>query len=353
LMPRSLVTAIGLLAVLLTGWTFWLLSKPQPNTPLPTPAASAYPSAMTSAADAFLATLDEASRQEATFAFSDAERFNWHYVPRMRKGLALKAMTLDQRRAAHTLMRTVLTDVGYQKATHIMQLEAVLAEMENDPVRRDPENYSFSVFGAPSGDAPWGWRLEGHHLSLNFSSATGALTSAAPAFFGANPAEVRTGPSAGLRVLGAEEDDGRALMLSLTDAQQAQALLDPVAYPEIVSGTEREALPVTFAGLPASAFTDAQRTALRDLVALHARHLTHHETYALAQLDATPADSVFFGWAGTTGVGEPHYYRIHTPRILIEYDHVQNDANHAHAVWRDLTNDFGMDALRQHYLDKH
>ena len=154
-------------------------------------------------------------------------------------------------------------------------------------------------------------------------------------------------------MLGAEEDAGRAFMLSLTDAQQAQALLDSVAYPEIVSGTEREALPVTFAGLPASALTDAQHAALRNLVALHARNLMHHETHELARLDATPADSVFFGWAGTTGLGEAHYYRIHTPQVLIEYDHVQNDANHAHAVWRDLHNDFGMDALRQHYIDKH
>ncbi|GAB5519091.1 MAG: DUF3500 domain-containing protein [Rhodothermales bacterium] len=308
---------------------------------------------MDAAALAFLATLGEAAQAQVAFPFEDVERFNWHYVPRARKGLPLKAMTLEQRRAAHALMRTVLTDVGYQKATHIMQLEAVLAEMENDPVRRDPENYFFSIFGSPADGQPWGWRLEGHHLSLNFSSVTGELTSASPAFFGSNPAEVRTGAYAGLRVLGAEEDAGRAFMLSLTEAQQAQALLDPVAYPEIVSGTEREALPVTFSGLPASALTDAQHTDLRELVALHARNLIHHETRELARLDATPADSVFFGWAGTTALGEAHYYRIHTPQVLIEYDHVQNEANHAHAVWRDLKNDFGMDALRQHYLDNH
>ncbi|MEM6647284.1 MAG: DUF3500 domain-containing protein [Bacteroidota bacterium] len=350
-MPRSLLTAVGLLAVFLIGWTFWPLPEPAPLPPQLE--AAAYSPTMVSAADVFLATLDDQRRAQATFPFDDTERFNWHYVPRSREGLALKAMTLDQRRAAHALMRTVLTDVGYQKATHIMQLEAVLAEMENDPIKRDPEHYYFSMFGVPSGSEPWGWRLEGHHLSLNFSSVTGQLISAAPAFFGSNPAEVRTGPYAGLRVLGAEEDAGRAFMLNLTDTQRARALLDVVAYPEIVSGTEREALPVTFAGLPASALTDVQHAAFRDLVALHARHLTHHDAHALAQLDATPADSVFFGWAGTTGVGEAHYYRIHTPRVLIEYDHVQNDANHAHAVWRDLTNDFGMDALRQHYLDKH
>lgn len=305
---------------------------------------------MREAASAFLNTLDSDTRARAQFPFESEERFDWHYVPRERLGLPLADMTLDQRRAAHALMHTALSTQGYLKATSIMRLEEILKQIGDAPATRDPERYYFSIFGTPAGDQPWGWRLDGHHLSLNYSSATDELMAVTPEFMGSNPAEVRTGPYAGLRVLGAEEDLARDLLKSLSPAQLQKAVILTEAPRDIITGNSRKVNLTTFDGLPASEMTPAQRVLLLHLI----HEYTHNmrDDVAKAQdekIQRAGIDKLYFAWAGGLEHGQPHYYRIHGPTVLFEYDNTQSDANHIHSVWRDLTDDFGGDLLARHY----
>ncbi len=194
---------------------------------------------MVKTAGYFLSTLSGDLREKATFAFDGPERTDWHFIPKERVGVMFKEMNLEQRRAAHRLLKAALSVKGYLKATTIMSLEQILRELEADRPgtveRRDQEKYWFAIFGEPSTDQPWGWRVEGHHLSVNFSSVSGAIVSSTPFFVGANPAEVRTGPRAGLRVLGQEEDTGRKIMRALDERQQKVALIATEAPADVIT----------------------------------------------------------------------------------------------------------------------
>jgi hypothetical protein len=206
-----------------------------------------------------------------------------------------------------------------------------------------------TIFGPPSKDAPWGWRFEGHHLSLNYTSVTDELA-ATPAFFGANPAEVPRGDRKGWRLLAAEEDRARALLGLLDDAQRAQAVIATAAPRDVITGADRHARLERFEGLPASAMTPAQRDTLLRLVEEYVHNMPPDVAAAQwAKMEEAGLDKLHFAWAGSARRGEGHYYRIHGPTLLIEYDNTQNDANHVHSVWRDLDDDFGEDLLRKHY----
>lgn len=305
---------------------------------------------MAKAADAFLATLEEDEREVAVFSFEDEERYNFHYTPVERMGLPLKDMSLEQRRAVHALLRTALSARGYLKATSVMQLEQVLHEIEQPGWVRDRALYYLSVFGTPAEGEPWGWRFEGHHLSLNYTSVTNEVTATTPAFFGANPAEVRTGPTAGLRVLGAEEDLGRRLVMELDERQRTTAIITDSAPREIITRNDREVTLQSFEGLPASDMSQAQRELLREVVLQY----THNMRPDLAdgqmkKIEEAGFENLHFAWAGGLNPGEEHYYRVHGPTVLIEFDNTQGDGNHVHSVWRDLTDDFGEDLLLRHY----
>jgi hypothetical protein len=168
---------------------------------------------MAAAAAAFLGALTPEQRRQAQLAFDDPERANWHYVPAARKGLAFKQMSAEQRRLARALLASGLSRAGNDKALEIINLETILGELEKGTgPRRDPELYYVTVFGCVEGSAPWGWRVEGHHLSVNITARASSTSAVTPSFFGSNPAEVRSGPRAGLRILGAEEDLGRELV---------------------------------------------------------------------------------------------------------------------------------------------
>ena len=305
---------------------------------------------MLAAARAFLETLtDDETARRVQFGFDDAERFNWHIIPRERNGLALEHMTAEQRSAAHKLLRSTLSSQGYLKAGHIMFLETVLREIEDSGPRRDPENYYLSIFGEPSETEPWGWRFEGHHLSLNYSSAGDGLT-VTPAFMGANPEEVTVGHATGLRVLAREEDLARALAQSLTAVQREQAILSETAPDDILTGYDRRPKVGDPEGLPASEMTAAQRASLRLVVEEYVRNTAHEiASYQMARIDEAGFDNLYFGWAGSMDPDEPHYYRIQGPTVVFEYDNTQNGGRHPHSVWRDLTNDFGEDLLKKHY----
>ncbi len=231
-----------------------------------------------------------------------------------------------------------------------MSLEQVLHDMEKTGPTRDPELYYFSLFGKPQAKEPWGWRVEGHHVSLNFTIIDGKAIGGAPAFFGANPANVREGPRKGLRVLAEEEDMGRQLVKSLTDEQKQVAIINKDAPKEVITGNARKAQLEAVTGLAASQMTADQKGALAALVKLYAYRMRPElAAEDLRRIEAAGADKVHFSWAGGLEVGMPHYYRIQGPTFLVEYDDTQNEANHVHTVWRDLERDFGEDLLLKHY----
>jgi hypothetical protein len=334
----------------------WSNSAARAEAP-PAPDVEKASKAMAADARKFLDCLSPEQLATAGFAFKDIERMNWHFIPKPRNGLTLKDMSDDQRALAKALLAGALSSQANTKAMTIMSLENILKEMEQGKgPKRDPEMYYWSVFGNPAPDAkePWGWRVEGHHISINFTIIDDKTVAVGPAFLGTNPAEVKQGPRKGLRVLAEEEDMGRAFMKSLTEEQQKKAIILQVAPKEMVTAAQRQAVLQKFEGIPYSELTDKQKAGLIELVALYANRLRPE----LAQDDmrrVTQAglDKLYFAWAGVTEVGQGHYYRIHGPNVLIEYDDTQNDANHIHTVWRDLENDFGGDVLKRHYEQSH
>src|SRR5215475_3995983 len=310
--------------------------------------------AMAAAALAFLDALPPDTRRRAVFVVSDKERLNWHYVPRSRAGVAFKDMPAAARTAAHELMKSSLSGVGYGKAVNIIRLEEVLRRLETLGLMRDPGNDACSVFGNPGSAAAWGWRVEGHHLSLNFTLVPGRPVAMTPAFLGANPAQVPSGPQRGQRTLAAEQDLARALIQSLTGAQRARTVIAAQSLGDIVSGPGRAESLATPAGLPLADMTGDQRTQAIRLVEEYARNmrneLAEQELGRMRQADPV---LIHFAWAGPIVPGKAHYYRLHGPTLLIEYDNSQNDANHIHSVWHDPRRDFGLDLLKAHYEHGH
>ncbi len=242
--------------------------------------------AMAAAARAFLATLEPAQRTKAQFAFDAEERFNWHFTPVPRAGLPLKQMTAPQRDAAFALLHVGLSEKGYTKAEAIRALEPILAEIEQNPVRRDPELYFVTIFGDPTPDGTWGWRYEGHHISQNWTIVKGQSIASSPQFFGSNPAEVRSGPKKGLRVLGAEEDLARALLQSLTDAQRAKAVVSPDAPDDILTSNARKAGIQADLGIAHADLSSEQRGLLLALIDEYAS--AQPKALAEARLHAHP-----------------------------------------------------------------
>ena len=311
-------------------------------------------SSMASAASKFLASLTAEQRQQATFAFESEELTRWHYVPAQqfpRNGLPIRAMNEAQRALAHDLMKTGLSQRGYTQATTIMvDLENILKALENGSAMRDPEQYCFSVFGAPAAKGVWGWRVNGHHLSLHFNVANGSVVASAPTFFGSNPAEVRVeGPKKGLRVLGDREDSARALLNALDETQRKTAVLEGAAPGDIVTKTAVKVDPLSPVGIAASAMTAKQREMLMAIVDSYSSSMAPDiASERMAQLKRAGLEKITFAWAGESEVGKKHYYRVQGPTFLIEYDNTQNDGNHVHSIWRDFNGDFGRDLLREH-----
>jgi hypothetical protein len=311
-------------------------------------------SVMTEAANRFLASLTPEQRAKATFQFDDAERVNWFFVPIERKGLPLREMGAFQRHLANALLSAGLSQTGYIKAVTIMSLDDILRIMENDSgERRNPEKYYFSIFGTPSDTGAWGYRVEGHHLSQNYTVVNGRVVDA-PSFFGSNPAEVREGPRAGLRVLAAEEDLGRDLIASLTADQQKTAIVDPKAPADILTSNGRQAaLKGQASGISAAQMTPAQLAKLTALLDEFAGNVPEQVAQARQEQIRKAGRNIFFAWAGGLKRGEGHYYRVQAPAFLIEYDNTQDHNNHIHTVWRDFTGDFGGDLLKDHYQASH
>jgi len=292
------------------------------------------------AAEALLADPDRRGRLLLDFA-SDA-RFDWHYVPRRRPGLALGEMTAAERDATGALLTSALGEAGHEAARGVVELEGI--------IRRDPGNYHLVLFDRPAGGEPWGWRVEGHHLSVNATELPGGPPSATPLFFGAEPARVASGPRAGWRLLGDEEDLPKELVRSLSPEQRERAVVASRAPRDILSGTGREIRsPDGPPGLPISALRPEQRALVERLVESYLGRLAPAIAEPWRRRIEPSLGEHRFAWAGGTGPGEGHYYRIAGPELLIEYDNVQDGANHAHTVLRDPRRDFGGDPLAEHY----
>ncbi len=316
-------------------------------------AARELPSAdlMKSAAESFLGSLDDAKRAKAAFPFTAPDRENFRFTPQvgLRSGLPLKEMDETQRAAAMKLLDAALSDKGRLKAMQILTLEGILAEIEKRPDYRDASRYFVSIFGSPGDAKGWGWKFEGHHLSLNYTLVAGKA-SVTPSFMGANPAEVREGKHQGLRVLHAEEDLARTLASLLVESGKSAVLFSDKAPAEILTAENREAAALEPVGIPASEMNASQKKALFDLVSEYtSRHRKDLAEADMKKIAAAGIDRIRFGWAGSLKPGEAWYYRIQGPTFLMECANTQNNANHTHSTWREPAGDFGRDLMGEHY----
>ncbi|WP_232663527.1 DUF3500 domain-containing protein [Pseudonocardia sp. TRM90224] len=365
-------------------------------------------------ADAARNWIDSLSADQRTIAVgagpsddaTDEERRRWFYTPTDHGGLTSHQQRPAQQQLAMKLVASGLSEAGFTTVASVIGLENVLDRVEGFGSRmgrergRDPGLYYLRVFGEPGGAAPWGWRFGGHHVSLNNLVVDGELAATTPCFIGTNPA---TAPLLGgqLRLLGATEDIARELVRSLDDALAARAVLLPRAPSDIVGGNrsrigdgdelipltgiwrgtfadpgERDrlqassdalaaasrytrddheviALTATPKGVPAADLDAGQRELLQALLSTYLGRVPAGASPLHRYTEADELDGVHFAWAGSTVPGEPHYYRLQAPRLLVEYDNTQNDANHAHAVWRDPVADFGLDVLTAHRTAHH
>ena len=371
--------------------------------------------AMVTAANDFVSSLTLEQRSKAVYPMSSEEWTRWNFIPASmfpRNGISFKQMNQTQRQRAHDLMKAGLSQTGYVTAASVMQLENVLREIEGPsatagapaadtapaaapavpttpaatqttdpagaergaargggaqrggrggrggggdgggaPIIRDPELYFLTVFGDPSTKGTWGWRLEGHHVSLRFAIDNGRLlVSSTPQFLGSNPAEVPYGygPYTGLRVLAAQEDAARTLVLALDAKRQAVAIVAPNPR-GFASGTNVKFDPQSPVGLSLSQMTAAQRDMLMKLIDSYASIMPADIAAArMAKIKAAGIDKILFAWSGATEKGRPYQYQVQGPTFLIEHNNTQNNGNHIHAVWRDFNGDFGRDVLAEH-----
>ena len=314
------------------------------------PAAEVFKEVLGSA-NAFLSSLNEEQRSATVLPFNSDERLNWHYVPKDRLGIPFQKLDEKQRELALSLLKTLLSQSGFDTVETIRSLEDVLKIVEGGkgPVR-DHEMYYFTIFGTPSETGNWGVRYEGHHISLHWTIVEGKIVSSYPQFLGSNPGEVKDGPRKGTRPLGATEDLGRSLVKSLDEKQRDEGVLKRDVPADVITGASREAAIEENVGIPYTALNADQQGVLISLILLLANiQRPELAEERLAKLREAGIDNIKFAWIGGTEKGEKHYYRIQGPTFVIEYDNTQNHANHIHVVWRDFNGDFGQDVLKRHY----
>lgn len=307
--------------------------------------------AMVAAGQAFVSALTPQQRQQALFPLESDELLKWNVVPDATTactGLSLKAMAPQERTLAEGLLKAGLSERGYATYTGIRDLEDVLRSLDRDKKTstHDPLAYCVTIFGNPSPGTDWAWRVDGHHVSLHFTVIKGNLVSSTPTFAGTNPAEVQTGKEKGTRVLAAQEDSARAMLMALTPDEQAKAIIDTAVPGDIVTGNMEKIAPMKPAGLQSKDMTPEQRLKLIDVVKSYAGLMA--DDLARQRVDriySAGLDQLYFAWAGSTEPGQPHYYRIQGPNFVIEFDDALDHANHVHTVWRDFNDDFGRDLL--------
>ncbi len=312
------------------------------------------------AAKEFINILDSSQKAHTLYPFDVDERYNFHFFPKAdRKGISFNELNSSQKQAAKNLIKTCLSEDATKKVGGIMALENVLKVIENrkaDDHYRDPGKYYLIIFGLPGDNTTWGWRLEGHHVSFSFSAKDKKLVSGTPAFLGANPAVVRSGPHKGMQVLKEETATGFALLHSFTKEQLKKAVIDTTAPGEIITFVNRKAMIEHPAGILYSEMTPKQQEKFLQLINVYVHRYTKlFADEMLKEIQQAGLNNLRFAWAGyhQPQAGKPYYYRIQGSAIIIEYDNTQNNANHIHSVLRDLKNDFGGDLLLEHYRSSH
>jgi Protein of unknown function (DUF3500) len=311
---------------------------------------------MAAAANSLIASLSPEQRSASVFPMEHDHRLDWHFVPKERKGTTLKQMTPQQRHLTTSLLAASLSGKGLVKASSIMSLEQVLQTIEGSNRRfpRDPELYHVSIFGEPGPRKTWGWRFEGHHISLSFTVVDGQHISATPSMLGTNPAIVPDGPHKGLQILADEENLGRELAASLSASQKTKAVLSGEAPADILTVNQRKISPLEPAGISWVELNSDQQKRVWNLVKTNVERARGEIAEAdLKKITAAGQDKIHIAWAGGLERGQGHYYRIQGPTFLIEYDNTQHNANHIHCVYRDFTEDFGEDLLKRHYEEAH
>jgi len=296
------------------------------------------------AAKNVLAVFDE----QIQLDFSDADRTAWSNLPineYPRNGVALKDMTNEQKQAAHELLRAGLSDLGYLKVNWLFWNDERRREDRqnaNNPTWKyyGHNNFWLTIFGEPSMEAPWGWQLEGHHLSVNLTFQDGKVAMT-PLFLGADPAIVPDGPYAGLQVLKVETKAGWELIQSMDKKQQAEATIAETPFADILTREGNEAHTTQPKGIAYTALNAQQQQLVQDII--HQYVGTFPEAPAAAYLEKVKAaeSDLRFAWAGSTTPGAAIYYRIHAPDFIIEFDNRSGEPNHIHSVWYDLENVFG------------
>ena len=285
--------------------------------------------------------------------FDHESKKDWAYWPKSRSGLSLQRMTSKQRGLVHDLLSSLLSSKGYLKAIHIIQLEAVLDELDTRGTPRNQGAYTLAIFGSPSKDAIWAWRFEGHHISLNVSVLPTGIT-VTPSFLGANPAQIEAGPLAGFRPLRFEEEYGRQLVLALTLEQRSQAVVSESPPKDILFAPYRKNESdskwdnlLNSGGIAVATLSINQQLLVKRILdEIVSSYRTEISTEYLKQLKL---DELRFFWIGSLSNGEPGYYRLQSPNFVFEFDSALGGGNHIHTVWRSRTGDFGDDMLKQHY----
>lgn len=337
----------GLLAAILIAFVVSLPVSLRAHAPVAVPE-------MTTAARVLIDALPDPLRAKLIYPLESPERENWGFVPRSRNGLLLRELPESAKPALDALLRTGLSTRGHALAESIIALENVLRALEG-AARRDPGLYAVTVFGNPAPTGAWGWRFEGHHLSLNFVIIDGHYAGSTPSFFGANPSGHKPGRGTGHQPFAEEERLARELLATLTPAQQRQAIVSGEAPYDILTGDSRRArIFESDQGIAVADLTEPQRDLL--LALLRTQVFRHREDVAGAELQAIMDagwERVRFVWAGPTEPKQPHYYRIQGPTFVVEYDNVQNEADHVHSVWREYDGDFGRDLLAEHRARAH
>jgi hypothetical protein len=300
----------------------------------------------------FIQSLSKAQQYYTALPFSELNRFSWHYVPTYmypRDGIAVKDLDADQAKKLDELLQSYLSKEGYKKVMDIMSFEYILRELEPDNPTRIPGNYKIAFYGKPEKDSIWGWKFTGHHIALNFTIIDDKLAFA-PLFFGANPGIVQSGPQKGFQLFKTEEELGYKLLSSLSPDQEKQAIIQVIAFDDIITTNSVKVSPLAPVGIEEKNLTAAQKDLLNQLILAYLYPMPPY--IAKARMDRVASEdkgSIRFGWAGSKEQGKGHYYRIQGKTFLIELDNTQNNANHVHVVWRDFDGDYGQDLIREHY----
>ena len=305
---------------------------------------------MAQAAQRFLESLTYDQRLAAVFRYDDPERINWHFIPRERKGVGLWDLDGAAMESAGDLVNSGLTAAGYEKVLQVRSLEEVLYLFEEGDegerrLHRHPHKYFVTIFGNPKGEDLWGWRFEGHHLSLNFSVQGGKIVSSTPEFFGANPGQIDAGPGRTLRVLGERENIARALLKAAPEGQKSKIWLSKEAPGDIRGGGVAQPVVDDAQGIRYADMTTEQQQLLKDLLAEYLKAMPPTVVKErMSAINSAGMDDIHFGWWGGSELNEPHHYVVQGKSFIIEYNNTQNSANHVHAIWRNLGGDFNLPA---------